>query len=113
MRLRVKNVIAQFKLLPKQTKLLFSIGMLLAFLVALPLSVYMITTQIVDIRGRASGISEGEELILSSPTPTLAPTLELPSGPKPSIIPYVAIGGIAVSLILIFIGIKKSRSVLK
>jgi len=57
--------------LPKSTKTLFTVGMFLAFLVALPLSVYMVTTQVTDLRSHAEVINPRPT---DTPTPTLTPT---------------------------------------
>jgi len=50
----VSGFIAQYKSLPKKTKFLLHLGILFALFIALPLFVYTVTTQVLDVRNRAT-----------------------------------------------------------
>ncbi|MGD0523406.1 MAG: hypothetical protein ABSA43_02510 [Candidatus Microgenomates bacterium] len=97
----MNKYLTRFKSLPVDTKRIFTVGMILAFAVALPLSVTLLSSQNFDIRNHAQSLTP-EAIATSSPIDTGVPLLI-----------KIALGTLIFSLILIVIGIKRSRSVVK
>lgn len=97
----MNKYLTHFKSLPVDTKRLFTVGLILAFAVALPLSVSVLGSQTFDIRNHAQSITPEA----TSSATTLDTSLPL--------FLKIALGTLILSLILIVIGIKRSRSVVK
>lgn len=95
----MNKYLTHYRSLPPGIKKLFLLGNVMAVLVALPLFASLLISQNFDIRNHAQSITP--EAISSQQN------LGIP------LILKIALGALILSLILIVIGIKKSRSVVK
>ena len=97
----MNKYLAHFKSLPVDTRRLFAAGMILAFAVALPLSASILSSQTFDIRNHAQSLTP------EATSSAAAIDTSMPLFLK------IALGSLILSLILIVIGIKRSRNMLK